>query len=263
MKKIKNLDNYFKIYQDITKGRIIRKRARSKLLNILRNRAIKEDSEAQYLLGIIYSDESCSDIGLPTKKNRAFYWYTKSCKNNNPYACHNLAYFYEEGIVIPKDEPTEIKLYKKAFTSGLSESGYALYVLHKQRGRPKESIKWLKKVINVDSENGEALIEYAKLSFEGELIKRNYKSVYELIVQAIATKNITQFTYEEAIYLIGIMYFNGLYLKQDYKLGKYLIKLANKDNDHPQISEFENNNKKLFNSIKLNEIIRIPPHLIL
>lgn len=256
-----DLNNLFHIYHHSKLKRLDKINVRNRLLRLLRYRASKGDDESQYLLGLLYADDSYNDIGIKTNLKRALHWYTLSCENNNPYACHNLAYFYEKGIVVSKNETKEIALYEKAFKLGMSESGYALYMLHKQRGRIREAIKWIKKTVKLDPDNGDALAEYAKLYFEEKIERTDFKMAYDLATKAIATKNITQFTYEEMLFLIGKMYLQGIHLTKDLSLGKYLITLANKDNDHADISTFMLDNKKFFDKIETKKQVELPAYL--
>lgn len=245
---------YQQLYLDnISKDK--RKELLKQYFSLVKKAAYAGNTEGMYLLGIIYQDEQMIlKIRNYTNKiscqKRAFYWFEKACKQNHPYACHNLAGFYSLGEIVEKNEKKEIKLYLKSFSLGLSESGYALAILYRQRSNFKKSVFWLNKVLEMEANDGEAIFELAKFYYEGKGVKKSYKRAHELFVKAITTNYITQYTKEEIFFYLGKMYFYGQYVEKSISKAKYLIGLSNVDRDHEYATKFYNENLKLFKEVK-------------
>lgn len=222
---------------------------------LIKKAAYLGDAEGQCLLGLLYEDKGRLKILHPNgsesiNQKRAFYWYTKAANNNHPYACQNLAAFYGMGNVVRKSKKKEFALFMKAFNLGLSEAGYAIAIWFKQEGNHAEAIEWLKKVIKISPDDGEAILELAKFYFNGLGIKKSYKYAYELFLKAANSTYITSYSKEEAIFYIGKMYFYGYSVPQSIPIAKYLIKIANKDCDHSEISEFYQHNENILKSVR-------------
>lgn len=227
---------------------------------LIKKAAYLGDAEGQYLLAVLYQDEERLKILRPNgsetiNQERAFYWYKKSCSNNHPYACHNLASFYGTRNVVRKSKKKEFALYMKAFNLGLSEAGYAIAIGFKQEGNQVDAIEWFKKVIKISPDDGEAILELAKFYFNGLGIKKSYKYAYELFLKAANSTYITSYSKEEAIFYIGKMYFYGYYVPQSIPIAKYLIKIANKDCDHSEISEFYQHNENILKSVRAKKVL--------
>ncbi len=70
----------------------------------------------QVLLGVFNQFAKTPDM------NAALKWYEKSAKQGNPAAQHQLATFYEEGVVVPKDLKKAKYYYEQAANSKKSDN---------------------------------------------------------------------------------------------------------------------------------------------
>jgi hypothetical protein len=105
-------------------------------IDILRKLAYTNNSEAQYMLGVLYDDIDglYVSLGNSLKYNseKAVYWYQRAANNNDVSACNNLASMYISGTGCKRDIRKAIFLYEKAIdlgeTAGYVKENY-LYIL--------------------------------------------------------------------------------------------------------------------------------------
>ncbi len=242
----KNIEKAYEIFERATSG-LVSKKASVQLLqeylSLIRKAAYKGNSEAQFQLGTLYQDEQFmnqvkSGLNAYTCKKKSFYWFEKSCKQEHPYACHNLGGFYGIGDIVEKSIDRELDLYLKAFQLGLNEAGYAIAMTYKSQANYRDSILWIERVIQNQPNDGEALFELGKYYYEGLGTKKSYKKAYSLFNKAYQSDYITQYTKEEVLFYIGKMHFYGQYVQKSISKAKHLFEEANVDNDHEDIREF-------------------------
>lgn len=231
-----------------------KKRLYDKYLALIRISAYQGNAEAQFELGQFYEMPTL----IQTKNkyfnvNRSKYWYNKACENNNGDACLALANYYATG----EDESVskELDLLLKSFALGNNTAVDNLALLCIKEGNYKESLKWLKKSIEILPDNGEALFELGKLYYEGRGVKKSYRQAYNLFTKAIKSDYITQYTKEEGLFCIGKMYFYGHHLEKSISKAKYLFEKANIDNDHEDITDFFKTNAEVLKVTKKKKVV--------
>ena len=88
-------------------------------LSIIQKRAYRGIPVAQYEYAQQFEDSTWLYLENPKRNvKKAFFWYSKACKNNFPAACNNLAHYYELGIGCKKNLSVALKLYRKASELG-------------------------------------------------------------------------------------------------------------------------------------------------
>ncbi len=88
----------------------------------LRNAAEKGDPDAQYDLGVCYSDGD----GVEEDHAEAAKWYRKSAEQGYPEAQYDLATCYHNGDGVEKDPTEAAKWYRKAAGQGVPDALYDL-----------------------------------------------------------------------------------------------------------------------------------------
>jgi TPR repeat protein len=68
--------------------------------------------------------------GMPKNQNEAIKWYTRAAEGGIAEAQNNLGYIYANGKGIPKNLPQAVILYSKAAEQGLAEAQYNLGVMY-------------------------------------------------------------------------------------------------------------------------------------
>jgi TPR repeat protein len=226
-------------------------------LNLIKKASYMGNAEAQFMLANFYETDKEGLCLLNMKTNqiylyqKAFYWYSKSCNQDNPYACHNLGGMYESGKGTRKNSIKAIRLYTKAFNLGSHESAIsiAMYYIHKKKY--DTAILWLKKLIKLDKDDGEALLKLGEVYY----LINNYKLAYKYFLLAYKSQYITQNSREEAIFTLGKMFYYGLYVEKSLAKAKYLFGIANIDNDHEEISDFLKKNNPMLIKVKKEKVV--------
>lgn len=85
---------------------------------LFRAEAEKGDSEAQYMLGVMYADAMLG----PRDPADAAPWFQKAADQGHPDAQAQLGYFYDFGLGVPRDQAKAESLYRAA-TDGGSVNG--------------------------------------------------------------------------------------------------------------------------------------------
>jgi TPR repeat protein len=226
-------------------------------LNLIKKASYMGNAEAQFMLANFYETDKEGLILLNKNTNqihlnqKAFYWYSKSCNQGNQYACHNLGGMYGLGKGVRKNIAKEIRLYTKAFNLGSHESAISIAVCYISKKKYDTAILWLKKLIKLDKDDGEAFLKLGEVYY----LNNNYKLAYKYFLLAYKSQYITENSREEAIFSIGKMYFYGSYVEKSFAKAKYLFELANIDNDHEEISDFlKKNTAKLIN-VKKEKVV--------
>jgi TPR repeat protein len=94
-------------------------------------------------------------LALQGKYTKALRGFEKRCEKNDAYACGMVAYFYNKGFGVEKNNKTALEYYKKAIESGKANMAYALYqtgICYGLLGKYNEKVITLAKLIN-DYEN--------------------------------------------------------------------------------------------------------------
>ncbi len=225
-------------------------------LKLIRRAAHIGNADGQLSLAMHYDDVGFWGSDNPFQNTKkCFFWYKKSCDNNNSDACLALSRFYYLGVIVKKDLGTARKLLKKSFALGNKLAALNLALNYKKECNFKKAIYWLKEYIKFVPNDGDGLIELARFYIEGNGVKQSHKIAYELFISALKDENISQNSKEEIYFEIGKMYYYGFYLQKSFSKAKYLFELANIDNDHDEISDFlKKNSAKLIN-VKKEKVV--------
>ena len=90
--------------------------------------ATKGNAEAQYKLAECYDDGLG---GLEQNQGEAFRWYEKSASQGYPNALYALAYHYQYGKIVEKDEKKALNLYIEAAKKGCIDACFCLAWIYK------------------------------------------------------------------------------------------------------------------------------------
>jgi TPR repeat protein len=85
-----------------------------KAAGLFRTEAEHGDSEAQYMLGVMYANRLLGDRDLAS----AARWYEKAADQGHPDAEDALGYLYDFGLSVPRDDAKAEELYRSAAEGG-------------------------------------------------------------------------------------------------------------------------------------------------
>jgi TPR repeat protein len=177
--------------------------------------AQKNNSEAQYYLGEIYSKANiaCSNSKiksstLPANDQKSEYWYQKSAKNNNPKALTELGKIYANN---KKDYYQSFKYLERAAMQNYAPAQAKLGILYEWGYGVEKDINKAISLYTKASENGESNGQYyLALSFHnGKNGSPDFKRSLELYKLA------AEQGHPKALFNLGTMYQNGEGVKKD------------------------------------------------
>ncbi len=185
-----------------------------KSLEQLKIASRKEDSEAQFNLGVIYEEGKEVDQNLIIAHN----WYRKASEKGHGKAQNNFGVMYEEGKVVNRDLQIAKRWYQFP-----AEQGYVLAQLNlgaiclnfsniytKERKKHyKGAIKWYSKA--AEKSNAEALLRLGSIYQDRKGGLKNYKKAFQYYHKAIDQENLGAYNN------LGTMYLLGQGVARDYK----------------------------------------------
>ncbi|WP_204966184.1 tetratricopeptide repeat protein [Megamonas hypermegale] len=167
------------------------------------------DSEAQYLLGIMY--EKGNEIEQDYEE--AVKWYKESAKQGNSEAQYKLGYMYQFGDGVRQDYEEAVRWYKESAEQGNSEAqnnlGEMYYYGYGVEEDYEEAIRWYRKAI--EQGNSKAQYNLGHMYEWGDGVKEDYKEAIKWYRKAAEQGNI------EAQFSLGLMYDSGREIEQNYE----------------------------------------------
>lgn len=137
----------FKLYQ---KGEKVLKN-KSEALKWIKYAAERENGKAQYELGKLYFFEN--DL-VELNDAEAFQWFTKSMKNNYPFATHYVAQCYSVGAGVQEDEKKGFELFLENAKQGIPESMERVAMFYKYgigvQANDEKALYWLNRATEID-----------------------------------------------------------------------------------------------------------------
>ena len=183
---------------------------------------------------------SIGRLGQPDH-NASFKWAKMAADQGNPIGQYVVARAYRLGQGVPKDEEEAMKWFLKAADSGHSQAQFDLGVaLYKGQGMPKnveKGVVWLRKAAASRHPMAQGML--AGLIASGEVEGKHPKEVADLFRQSAMQGNPT------SIFLLGVLFQDGKFVKQDSAYAFALIALAVAQGDRQAPAQFEQLNKSL------------------
>ncbi|MBD8526036.1 caspase family protein [Pseudomarimonas arenosa] len=135
-------------------------------LQVWMSQALAGDADAQNYVGEIY----LKGLGTPPDFGMAAQWFQKSADQGNKRALTNLAYLYEEGLGVAKDELKALNLYRQASGANGDELLFASEVKVQLAAKDVE-IGSLKQTVAEQQEQAETLRSQVR-DLQGQLQSR-------------------------------------------------------------------------------------------
>lgn len=189
------------------------RKAYQEVLNSCRQAAANGDLEAAFRLGEAYqySNTELQDT------ERALHWYERAAERGHVLAQRNLATLYSNGEGVRQDHFKAYQWYKRAAAQGQPHSQLMLgmmYLYGEGAAADKEqALYWIQSA----AENNEPYAQYmyGKIRFpeDSDAGIRWYRKAAEQ-------------NNEYALYRLGVLYYHGEYLPQDYEVALELAQRA-------------------------------------
>lgn len=203
------------------------------------------DADAQYELGQLYANNDFDQYDL----EKSIIWYKKAIDNGNISAAVSLAECYRYGIGIEKNPAKAFELYKKILEEGSYPNvQYEIALMYEEGVGVKQDTLQALAWYLVAAENGslKAREKMGDLYYHGTFVEQNYAKAFKWYEQAKTLKSMYMKGYmyyygqgveqngkkaikpletvagifPEAQYLLGVIYEEGAWVRQDYKKAK-------------------------------------------
>jgi len=198
-------------------------------IQILRAQSDEGNAEAKFFLGALYY----SGQGVEQDFSEALKLFKESSNSGYTSATYNLGVIYAKGRGVDVDEDKAIKFYEKAAIGGLDRAQY-VYATWLRDGKAIEkneplAMEFFKRS---SSQNyGPGLLEVAKGYENGLSGRRDYREAVKLYRQARAHDDgKDNYTYYNATYRLGLLYYKGLGVEQDKRKAIRFIREASDNN---------------------------------
>ncbi|KAK8876251.1 hypothetical protein M9Y10_006446 [Tritrichomonas musculus] len=219
-----------------------------KAIPIFKLAAEKDDSDAQFYLGLIYYEET---YGLKDV-NQSIDYFTKSAKHKNSYACFYLGLIYNEGKYVKSDIEKSIYYFEISAEQDHFNAQFYLGLIYCMLRKINKSIYYLTKsaernhqgaqcllgnIYYYENKNYDKSIHYLKLSADQNFALAQYllgKIYYDDAKVRDVEKAIHYLTlsaeqnFAQANYYLGVIYYDALYICRDInKSLNYLTSAVN------------------------------------
>lgn len=191
--------------------------------------AAKEgDSDAQCYLALCFLKGDAVKQNLP----KAVYWFKKSASQGNEVAMFNLAFCMQRGLGIDKNEKEAFDLYEKLAKAGHTKA-YAEVARCYRFGigtapNAVKAYRWVQKGVKLNEPTCLCMMGY--FFYEGKpYVRRSLKAAFKHFSKAASRGSYA------AKYVVGQMYFNGIYVKKDVDKAEALMAEAADANYAPAL----------------------------
>ena len=198
-------------------------------IQILRAQSDEGNAEAKFFLGALYY----SGQGVEQDFSKALKLFEESSNSGYTSATYNLGVIYAKGRGVDIDEDKAIKFYEKAAIGGLDRAQY-VYATWLRDGKATEKNESLAMEFFKRSSlqnYGPGLLEVAKGYENGLSGRRDYREAVKLYRQARAHDDgKDNYTYYNATYRLGLLYYKGLGVEKDKRKAIRFIREASDNN---------------------------------
>jgi TPR repeat protein len=152
-------------------------------------------------------------LSVQGQHEQAILWYRKAVEKGLASAQCRLAFAYECGWGVPKDDNQAAEWYRKAAEQGDADGQFMLAVMY-QEGRgvhhdPEQAISWFRKSAEQGDEGAQMIL--GTLYEEGKIVPQDYPQAAFWYLKVVAVFDY----FEEIQRRLGHMYENGLGVQKD------------------------------------------------
>jgi TPR repeat protein len=193
-------------------------------VNVLQQKAINNDVDAQLILGLMYLD---NDKDSDQDAKVALKWLTKSAEQGDVNAQLMIANLLHEGKGVTKNETEAFKWFTQAAEGENPDAQYNLGLMYLEGDGVtrdvEEAYKWLKK--SARQGHSDAQLTIGNLLYEGKIFDKDIKTATKLFRLAAKQNNI------HAQMIMGEMYIRE---QNDKKALKWIKMAAEHENSDAQ-----------------------------
>jgi uncharacterized protein len=152
----------------------------------------------------------------------------QAATNGDATASSSLGYAYDRGLGTKPSVKEAIRWYRRAVRGGSSTAATNLATIHRDAGNSRLAFQWWKRGEQMC--DGDAAVDVGYCYQYGIGARKSAANAKRMFKRAIASKNISQYGREEAMYHLAVQFID----EGKPRLALPLLKLATKDGDFPE-----------------------------
>lgn len=201
-------------------------------LKNLQKKSKNGDAESQYLLANYYESGLSIDNEVQIKPNnkKAFHLIKIAFENGNNEAIIHYANYLTDKKFSESNIELGIELYKRAISNNDSLGALNLAKHYSKEGNYKKAFKYY---LLAEALGGYFAFEIGISYYFGIGTKQDIKTAIKYFKSIFKNENwYSEYEFEEANYIIGRLYLEGIYLKKSISKAIRHFETANRENDH-------------------------------
>jgi TPR repeat protein len=155
-------------------------------------------------------------------------WFHEAASHGDPTAAGSLGYAYDVGLGTQRDVEQAIRWYRRAVKLGNAAAASNLATMYRDAGKAGLAFKWWKR--SADMRDGDAAVDVGYCYQYGIGSRRDPISAKRMLRRAVASKNITQYGREAAMYHLALQFID----EGRKRLAIPILKRASADDDFPE-----------------------------
>ena len=190
-------------------------------------------SDAQWQVGSWLQDGLADPSGLVLvhpDARAAVRWFRRSATAGNSAGQIHLGTCLSARHGVRRDDSDALYWYKRALRQGNFCALNNIACVYRDRGDNRRAQSWYRRA--AASGDGDALVEVGRGYSRGAGVRRDPKRAVQCFRKAITCKSITQAGRENAMFQLGVAYYEGRGVKKSIALAIKWLSRANKDDDH-------------------------------
>lgn len=161
-------------------------------------------------------------------------WFRQAASRGDSTAASSLGYAYNVGLGTKRNVAQAIRWYRKAARSGDSTATYNLATVYRDAGKAVLAFQWWERA--ADMRDGDAAVDVGYCYKYGIGTRKNTANAKRMFKRAIASKDISQYGREEAMYHLAVQFID----EENRQFAFPLLKQAAADDDFPEAESLLN-----------------------
>ena len=155
-------------------------------------------------------------------------WFRRAARHGDLTAAGSLGYAYDVGLGAQRNVDQAIRWYRRATKLGNATAASNLATVYRDTGNPRLAFQWWKRSAGMG--NGDAAVDVGYCQQYAIGTRKDVAGAQRMFRRAIASRNISQFGREEAMYHLAVQFIDEGRLR----LARPLLKQACADDDFPE-----------------------------
>jgi TPR repeat protein len=155
-------------------------------------------------------------------------WFLRAANRGDRTAASSLGYACDVGLGTKRNAAQAIRWYRRAARSGDSTATSNLATVYRDAGKARLAFQWWKRA--ADMRDGDAAVDVGYCFQYGIGTRKNVANAKRMFRRAIASRDISQFGREEAMYHLAVQFID----EGKRQFAFPFLKRATADNDFPE-----------------------------